>query len=895
MAAVRGKAGKGPAAILTSVGAVVALAVASTGAALAAASTASGAGEPFTVRLTPEQDTQSAGICNEFTVRVTDQQGNPVAGRTVDVQQVLQDAGAEPGETRELSFCNPPNAVGANPTGQGATSFGDVHGNNPSGTAGQPGRNTTVNAEVGPTDANGEVTFGINLNAVASGQFAIVDVRSWVDTGGDNDAFGAGEPSDTAVKTWTPDGSPTVTALNAEPETATNPSGTQHQVTVTLTGAHGPIPNFTPRSVIVANAAGRPQGDVADPNAGASPNAAQGNFDAYSCTPSNAQGVSTCTFDDSSSPGPAGTDTVVFYVNQAEGGTQGPDANEPQDAVQKTWTPFEGTFTLDLRCAGAGTGDDRDAGEQGGEEQGAGVPDCTNPSSDADEAFTATVTNVQGIGQANVTIEFEFGGRTNGNQAGANDSTADARLTAAGGQIGTSPGSLRTSCVTDANGRCEVTLANPTPLAGDTIEVVGTISGAAGGVRTDAATKQWQAGVVNRQGTITLSPRAATNQINTPHTVGATVRDQFGRPVPGADVDFRIAGGPNAGLVLPAMTDAVTDAGGVATFTYSSTVAGTDEIVACSEAGGTENDACDAGEPSGTAFKTWQTIGPSMARFIQLCHGDVAGTVCETGEQLNEAGDEHELTARVTGAQGDPIANVPVQFRQTGPGAFTPGGATTTTVLTDADGLAAAVLISDVEGASTVVAEISPEGSAGGFRNTGANNDECERPGGNCISETLTKVWEVEPVDGHECDDAIDNDGDGLIDYPDDPGCAEEQDGSELPVNVIDDLERHGRTVSIRFDHDSDRLVVYGRLRVDDGFEECRAGQPINVQRRVDGRWVTKKSTDTNRKGRYAVEIFDLASRYRAVAPRTEIVDDRLNKMDVCRKAVKGKRHRHRR
>lgn len=1022
------------------------------------------AGAAFSVQLTPEQDTQTAGVCNEFTVRVTDQQGNPVVGQTVDVQQVLQNAGTEPNETRELSFCNPQNATGANPTGgAGGATFGDVQGNNAGQTGGQAGRNTTVNAEVGPTNNNGEVTFGININDVPVGQTATVSVRAWVETDND-DVFEAGEPSDQpSTKTWTAGGQGAVTGLNAEPETATNPNGTQHQVTVTLTGANGPVQGVTPQSIIANNAAGRPQGDVADANAGTSPNAAanQGQFNVYTCTASNAQGVSTCTYTDPTASAP-GTDTIVFYVNQAAGGTPGPDAGEPQDAVQKTWTAGPQNLAIDVTCAGSGTNDDQDVGEQGIDN--AGTADCANPLSDQDEVFTAVVRNAQNIGQQNIRVDFSFGARTNGNAAGANNSTNDATLNATpGGQVGTSPGGLQTFCLTDATGRCSVTLTNATPQAGDTIEVIGVISGQTiGGPATDGATKQWQTGVVNQGGTITLTPRAATNQVGTPHTVTATVRNQFGQPVQGANVDFQITQGPNAGLSQAGMTDATTDANGVATFTYTSQAVGTDTIVACSETGGTENDTCNAGEPSATATKTWQTgpvqtnavaldmdaddqagnpignpggcelttggadanrestaqntidptpggtlsagnfhricaaafqngqaanngrlagatitftiqgpgriyaanangncatnaqpaagtsvtvtadqngiayaclysqqvgrttvtassgnpaqtatgtkdwvVNPSTARFIQLCHGDVAGTTCETGQQTNEPGDEHEFTARVTDAQGNPVANVPVQFRETGPGIFTPQGGSSATVNTDANGLAAVLLTSAVEGTSTVVAEIDPGNTSA--RQAGAGNDQCEAPAGtnnnppagNCISQTLTKVWDEEEIPPAQCDDGQDNDGDELIDE-EDPGCVDNNDNSELPVNEEPTKVRHDRRISIRFTDGTgarnNGLVVFGRVRLgpEGTNEDCFRQVPVNVQRRINGRWVTKKTTTTNRRGRYAVEIFDQASRYRAVAPRHEILQEDLNELHVCLKAVKVKRHRHR-
>jgi len=1035
-------------------------------------------GAAFALQLTPDQDTATAGTCNEFTARVTDQQGNPVVGQIVDVQQVLQNAGTEPNETRELAFCNPQNAQGPNPTGQGGTAFGDVSGNNQGQTGGQAGRNSTVRGEVGPTNNNGEVTFGITINAVES--TTTVQVRAFVDTNGDNDQFDAGEPTDVSTKTWTPGGTGAVTGINAEPETATNPNGTQHQVTVTVTGAGGPIQGVTPNSIIANNAAGRPQGDVADANAGTSPNAAgnQGNFNAYNCTVTNAQGVSTCTFQDPVGT-PPGTDTIVFFVNQTGGGTAGPDAGEPQDAVQKTWTAGPQNLNIDVTCAGAGTGDDGDLGEQAGDN--AATADCTNPLTDQDEVFTATVTSNGGVGQANIRVDFSFGARTNGNVGGQNNSTNDATLNASpGGQVGTNPGNLQTFCLTNANGTCSVTLTNASPQDGDTIEVIGTISGqtvqgtAGGG--TDGATKQWQSGRVNQGGTITLTPRAATNPTGTQHTVTATVRNQFGQPVQGANVDFRITSGPNAGLTQAGMTDAVTDANGNATFTYTSNAVGTDVIVACSETGGTENDVCNAGtgqtqtggagnEPFATATKTWQTgavttgavnldmqarvqdpntgadtqtndcevttpanaarektatnqinpnaatgnagatnfheicaaafqnnagaptagaqitftisgpgtifavssatercstatqpaaattltvtadsngiaraclfsqqvgrttvtassgnpaqtdtgtkdwtVSPATARFIQLCHGDIAGTTCETANQTNEPNDEHEMTARVTDRQGNPVANVPVQFREQGPGIFTPQGGSTATVTTDANGLAAVLLTSAVEGTSTVVAEIQSGSGVNGTRGGAANDDECEAPAGtnnqpaagNCISQTLTKIWEEGPPPPVECNDGEDNDGDGFIDFGDDPGCADEDDDSEDPFNE-QELERvqHDRRISIRFQDGTgsrnNGLVVFGRVRATDGFDDCVRQVAINIQRRVNGRWVTKKATDTNRRGRYAVEIFDQASRYRAVAVKHVIEDQDEGLKHVCTRAVKEKRHRHRR
>ncbi len=73
---------------------------------------------------------------------------------------------------------------------------------------------------------------------------------------------------------------------------------------------------------------------------------------------------------------------------------------------------------------------------------------------------------------------------------------------------------------------------------------------------------------------ILLSPLNATNPVGTNHTVTAKVQNDLGDPIVGRTVNFEIVNGPNIGL-----TDSdVTDVNGEATFTYSSAVAGIDEI-----------------------------------------------------------------------------------------------------------------------------------------------------------------------------------------------------------------------------------------------------------------------------------------------------------------------------
>jgi hypothetical protein len=95
---------------------------------------------------------------------------------------------------------------------------------------------------------------------------------------------------------------------------------------------------------------------------------------------------------------------------------------------------------------------------------------------------------------------------------------------------------------------------------------------------------------------VLLSPSSATNPVGSPHTLTATVQDQAGHPVSGVTVTFTVTSGPNAGVT----GTAVTGADGKATFTYTSSVAGTDHIVA------SFHDATGALHSSNEVTKTWE-------------------------------------------------------------------------------------------------------------------------------------------------------------------------------------------------------------------------------------------------------------------------------------------------
>jgi Ca2+-binding RTX toxin-like protein len=90
-----------------------------------------------------------------------------------------------------------------------------------------------------------------------------------------------------------------------------------------------------------------------------------------------------------------------------------------------------------------------------------------------------------------------------------------------------------------------------------------------------------------------LTPETAENAVGASHTVTATLT-QGGSPIPAATIEFDVTG------ANPTSGTAVTNASGMASFTYTGTNAGVDNIVACYDADG--DGTCEATD---SATKTW--------------------------------------------------------------------------------------------------------------------------------------------------------------------------------------------------------------------------------------------------------------------------------------------------
>jgi hypothetical protein len=204
---------------------------------------------------------------------------------------------------------------------------------------------------------------------------------------------------------------------------------------------------------------------------------------------------------------------------------------------------------------------------------------------------------------------------------GANEETGSATTSAAGvatfSYVGRSEGQDEITACYDANdnGVCDID------------EVTGTV------------TKTWDVPAP----ALTLTPPEATEPVGELHTVTATLTSH-GVLVENGKVLFRVTGANHA------TGEALTDAAGVADFTWVGQHAGLDTITACFDAN--TSDTCDFSEVSltATAKTEWVPVA------VRLSPATATDTV----------GGDHTVTARLTRSSGAPMVNALVIFTVTG-------------------------------------------------------------------------------------------------------------------------------------------------------------------------------------------------------------------------------------
>jgi adhesin/invasin len=183
------------------------------------------------------------------------------------------------------------------------------------------------------------------------------------------------------------------------------------------------------------------------------------------------------------------------------------------------------------------------------------------------------------------------------------------------------PGCSPVTCQTDANGEVSWTYTSNGTPGTDTIRACFT-DGA--GTHCTTATKKWTASVATK---LTLTPKTATNTVDTQHCVTATVTDAGGNPVSGVTVRFSVSGS------VTTSGSGTTGASGQATFCYNGpSLPGSDAIHAYAD---TDNDTTqDPGEPFDDATKQW--VAPATTAGCKVTNG--GGITAANGDKANFGG-----------------------------------------------------------------------------------------------------------------------------------------------------------------------------------------------------------------------------------------------------------------
>jgi RHS repeat-associated protein len=201
---------------------------------------------------------------------------------------------------------------------------------------------------------------------------------------------------------------------------------------------------------------------------------------------------------------------------------------------------------------------------------------------------------------------------------------------------------------TGANGQAVFPYTS-TAAGTDTLEATITLQGG-NTLASNQVTAVWTAPL-----TLTLAPPTATHPLGAPATLVATLTDGSHQPVPGSAVSFQVLTGPNAGRT----GQGTTDTAGQATFTYTSTVLGTDVLDA----------SLGQGLRSNRVTTTWIAI-PAALTYL--------------GPTVGRCGESQTLSALLTeSATGQPIAGQILTFNL---------GGQTATATTGGDGVATAAL-----------------------------------------------------------------------------------------------------------------------------------------------------------------------------------------------------------
>ncbi|HZF07956.1 MAG TPA: carboxypeptidase regulatory-like domain-containing protein [Thermoanaerobaculia bacterium] len=202
----------------------------------------------------------------------------------------------------------------------------------------------------------------------------------------------------------------------------------------------------------------------------------------------------------------------------------------------------------------------------------------------------------------------------------------------------------------------------------------------------DNESLQWRpvgAGGTTASGQLALRPDVATHPVGALHTVTAAATDAVGEPLANVTVQFNVLSGPNAGKT----GQSVTNAAGIATFTYTSAATGTDTLKATIT------------NPSGGVIASNQ-VTSSWIPTVSLSLTPAIAT--------QAVGTPYNATLLATDGAGHPVANLTVTF-QIGSG---PNTGRTAQGTTNAAGQSVFTYTSTLPGSDLLAASITLQGGA---------------------------------------------------------------------------------------------------------------------------------------------------------------------------------------
>jgi hypothetical protein len=303
--------------------------------------------------------------------------------------------------------------------------------------------------------------------------------------------------------------------------------------------------------------------------------------------------------------------------------------------------------------------------------------------------------------------------------------------------------------------------------------------------------------------TCTSQDEAESNRNGQVETVLGCLTDQFGRAIDNQSVSFSTSGtagyitacGPGSagtgGTTTPTgfgqtstACTTVTNGSGQANATlHNSPTAtqtnagqlegnpGTQTVTFCAGSQATGSTGCLSGAPTDTVTKTWLGL-PAEVTLVFAGTGDEADP-CNTGDQFktNEEGDTDTLLACVMNQDGVLTPTVMTgegasvwRIRWENSSASTVAFGENPPNETGDDGTATLDIIAVNEGSSTIEVFLT---------NNGGDEDSAQ------VVKTVTEG----PGSQQQCNNGIDDDSDGDIDYPNDAGCTSINDNTEASEN----------------------------------------------------------------------------------------------------------------